>query len=313
MENSTAGVRYPASLSSPRSVALVGANGMLASMIRHLAPAGWAIHPFDLPAFDITDAPGSAATLERLAPRLIINCAAYTNVDGCESQESLAMAVNGQGPGTLARAAQACGATLVHISTDYVFDGEKREPYREEDPPGPRSAYGRSKLAGEQAVLRSGLERFFILRTSWLYGPWGKNFVETIARLAREREELGIVADQVGTPTYTGDLASAIFNLLALEEGAGAVPYGVYHFSNLGECSWYGFAKQIVAGLRERGEAVKVGEIRALCTEEYPLPAPRPAYSVFSKEKYLRRTGALIPDWRESLGAYLDLRKVMGG
>jgi dTDP-4-dehydrorhamnose reductase len=142
---------------------------------------------------------------------VIINCAAFTNVDACETQEALATRVNGDGPGHLARTAHRLGAALLHVSTDYVFDGQKGRPYGEDDPPNPRSAYGRSKRAGEEAILASGLERWFIVRTSWLYGPGGKNFVETILRLAQEREELRVVADQIGTPTYSEHLAAAIF------------------------------------------------------------------------------------------------------
>jgi dTDP-4-dehydrorhamnose reductase len=186
----------------------------------------------------------------------------------------------------------------VHISTDYVFDGRKGEPYREDDPPNPLSAYGRSKLAGEQAILKSGLESHFIIRTSWLYGPGGKNFVETIVRLAQEHEELRIVADQFGSPTFTLDLAQAIFRLLP----TGA--FGVYHFADEGCCSWHEFAEAIVARLAQSGGSVKVRRVVPIRTEDYPLPAPRPANSVFSKDRYRQVTGAAIPGWSESLGLY---------
>ena len=197
-----------------RPLALIGSNGMLARKVRELAPPQYEVVGFDLPEFDLTDRAQVMAEMTRLQPAVIINCAAFTNVDGCESQEELATRVNGAGPGTLAEAAQAVGAILVHISTDYVFAGDKGSPYTESDPTGPLSAYGRSKLAGEAAIVASGLSRYFILRTSWLYGPGGKNFVETMLRLAAERDELRVVADQVGSPTYTGDLAAAIYNLL---------------------------------------------------------------------------------------------------
>lgn len=293
-----------------RRLTLIGANGMLASMIKDIAPKNWELFLFDLPEFDITDSEQVTRTLVRVSPQIIINCAAYTNVDGCESQESLAAAVNGGGPGNLANVAFELNATLVHISTDYIFDGSKGAPYVEHDVPAPRSAYGRSKLAGEQAILASGIKKYFILRTSWLYGPKGKNFVETIIRLSREREELRVVADQVGTPTYTGDLASAIFNLLELETNQPAsVPYGLYHFSNEGVCSWHEFAQEIVNQFKMLGETLKVKDVRAIRTEDYPLPAPRPAYSVFSKKKYLCATGAKIPHWRESLSLYLKNRQ----
>ena len=291
-------------------IALIGSNGMLARKVRELAPADVDLHGYDLPVFDLTDRAQVLAEMNRLQPGVIVNCAAFTNVDGCESQEELATQVNGAGPGYLAEAAKACGAVLVHISTDYVFAGDKGSPYTESDPTGPLSAYGRSKLAGEQAIIASGLTRYFILRTSWLYGPGGKNFVETMLRLATEREELRIVADQIGSPTYTGDLAQAIYHLLAVSDRSGL--YGIYHLANLGECSWHDFAELIVGLARSSGEALKVSRVVPIRTNEYPLPAARPAYSVFSKEKYLAATGAPLPHWRESLQYYLLERREEG-
>jgi dTDP-4-dehydrorhamnose reductase len=317
-----------------KRIALVGAKGMLASMVLDTASADFEITPFDLPEFDLTDTSLVQKVIGELKPEVIINCAAFTAVDACETQQELANKVNGEGPGILAAAALQVGATLVHISTDYVFDGRKVSPYGEEDRPNPSSAYGRSKLLGEEAIVRSGLKEYFILRTSWLYGPGGKNFVETVARLASERQELRIVADQFGTPTYTGDLAGAIFNLLALVPPDPALsprhpspvtrhltsvtrhpspvtdvpPYGLYHFSNEGECSWHDFAVAIVEELKGRGENVIARAVVPIRTEEYPLPAPRPAYSVFSKDKYRRVTGATVPHWKESLIRYFDRR-----
>ena len=293
-------------------LALIGANGMLACKVRELAPPDYVISNYDLPEFDITNREQVMAEMMHLQPAVIINCAAFTNVDGCESQEELAAKVNGFGPGCLAEAARQVGAVLVHISTDYVFDGRKTAPYQENDPVGPLSAYGRSKLAGEQAILASGLERYFLLRTSWLYGPGGRNFVETIIRLAHERDELRVVADQFGSPTYTGDLAEAIFNLLGLADHSSRLTahdlYGIYHFSNSGQCSWYEFASEIIAQMKGRGEKLRVERVVPIKTEDYPLPAARPAYSVFSMEKYRQATGAFPPDWCESLGNYLQER-----
>ncbi|MDZ4185462.1 MAG: dTDP-4-dehydrorhamnose reductase [Desulfuromonadales bacterium] len=324
-----------------KRLALIGANGMLARKVRALAPGDYVVSNYDLPGFDLTDRAQVLAEMTRLQPDVIVNCAAFTNVDGCESQEELATRVNGVGPGYLAEAAQAVGAILVHISTDYVFSGDKGSPYTESNSTGPLSAYGRSKLAGEAAIVASGLSRYFILRTSWLYGPGGKNFVETMLRLAAERDELRVVADQIGSPTYTGDLAAAIFNLLKIVTrddeavtrdglrvtGSEAEPpvtdfaspvtdfastvtdlFGLYHFSNLGECSWHGFAETIVELAKSSGEALKANRVVPIRTDEYPLPAPRPAYSVFSKEKYLSATGATLPHWRESLALYLRER-----
>ncbi|MDT8422986.1 MAG: dTDP-4-dehydrorhamnose reductase [Desulfuromonadales bacterium] len=285
-----------------KKVALIGAQGMLASQVRALAPVEVEIHCFDLPEFDLTDAAAVATTLASLQPQIIINCAAFTNVDGCESNAPLAFLVNGEGPGHLAAAAKQIGSTLVHISTDYVFAGTKNEPYEVDDAPDPQSIYGQSKLAGEQAILNSGLEHYFMVRTSWLYGPDGNNFVETILRLAGERDDLGIVSDQIGSPTYTGDLAEALWRLLATDD------YGVYHFSNHGECSWYEFAREIIAQAKLCGLPLKLKTLRPIRTEDYPLPARRPAYSLLSKDRYLQVTGASIPFWRDSLQRYFAIR-----
>lgn len=293
-------------------LALIGSNGMLAQAVRKVTPPTWTLTGFDLPEFDLTDPVQVEGEMMRLQPDVIINCAAYTQVDQCETQEAMAMRVNGDGPGFLARVAKALNATLVHISTDYVFDGAKTEPYTEEDRPHPQSAYGRSKLAGEQAIIASGLEKYFIVRTSWLYGPGGKNFVETMVRLGREREELRVVADQIGCPTFAGDLAEAIFKLLALSGDATLVadccPYGLYHFSNEGQCSWYEFAEAILAQARQVDEPIVARRVVPITTADYPLPAPRPAYSVFSKGKYQLMTGATVPAWQASLARYFKSR-----
>ncbi|MCK4509258.1 MAG: dTDP-4-dehydrorhamnose reductase [Desulfuromonadales bacterium] len=320
-------------------VLLIGGNGMLAQKISAVAPSCYDITAVDLPVFDMTDKIKVLAYVENLNPEIIINCAAYTNVDGCEIEQALADQVNGAAVGFLAEAAKKVDAVLAHISTDYVFDGEKKAPYEEEDTVNPQSAYGRSKLLGERELLSSGLEKFFIVRTSWLYGPGGNNFVETIIRLSKERSELGIVSDQIGSPTYTGDLAAAVFNLLMgnSDEGdvakgplrrsryEGAVtefsspvkdsslrihpPYGLYHFSNQGQCSWYEFSKKIVALARANGESLQVETINPIKTEDYPLPAERPKNSVFSKEKYLKTTGQQVPGWEESLAKYMMERR----
>lgn len=293
--------------SSSRILALVGSNGMLARKVQEQAPAaGYEVVSFDLPDFDVTNRSQVLTEMKQVQPEVIINCAAYTNVDGAESEEPLAKRVNGDGPGNLAEAASRLGATLVHISTDYVFDGKRCVPYAETDTVSPVSAYGRTKLAGERAIIESGLKRYYIIRTSWLYGPNGKNFVETIIRLACEREELRVVADQIGSPTYTVDLAQAIFALLST--GSEKAQFGIYHFANEGECSWYDFAGAIVTTATQLGMPVKAQKVLPLRTDEYPLPARRPAYSVFAKGKIRQATGLTIPDWRESLIAYMKSR-----
>jgi len=288
-------------------VVLLGAKGMLAQMVRARAPQGIDLRCYDLPEFDLTDKALVARVLSEIKPEIIINCAAYTAVDACQTQEDFATSVNADSVGRLAEIARAQDATLVHISTDYVFAGTQKRPYREEDPTGPLSAYGRSKLKGEQAIIASGLEKFFIIRTSWLYGPGGNNFVETILRLAAERDELRIVADQIGSPTYTADLADAIFNLLGIADEPQPLrrsPYGVYHFANDGRCSWYEFATEIVALATKTGFSLRVKKLLPIRTEEYPLPAPRPAYSVFDKSKYCLATGKIVPGWETSLRKY---------
>ena len=297
---------------SQYQIALIGSSGMLAKMVRERAPQNYHLHLYDLPEFDVTDRDQVLREMRRVQPDVVINCAAFTDVDGCETEVELANRVNGTAVGYLAEAAKKVDATLVHISTDYLFDGRQEEPYSEEDRVNPQSAYGRSKLLGEQAILDSGLKKYFIVRTSWLYGPGGKNFVETILRLAAEREELRIVADQVGSPTYTADLADAIFHLLALTDHRSPVtghdPYGTYHFSNEGQCSWYEFACAIVAEARSHGIQVVTRDILPISTEDYPLPAKRPANSMFDKSKYKAATGTVIPEWRDGMKRYFSTR-----
>ena len=293
-----------------RKIALVGAKGMLARKVIELANPADRLVLLDLPEFDITDQSSVTKEMQEINPDVIINCAAYTQVDKCEEEEKLALQVNGAGPGYLAEAAKVCRAVLVHISTDYVFSGNVDEPYGEDDPTGPLSAYGRTKLKGEQAIVESGYDRYFIIRTSWLYGPGGPNFVETILRLSSERNELRIVSDQVGSPTYTGDLAQAIFALLKASTQDDKPIYGIYHFSNDGQCSWYEFTKEIVTQATSAGLKVVTRLVTPISTDEYPLPAVRPENSVFSKEKFQNCIGAVIPKWQDSLTQYMNERQV---
>lgn len=297
---------------SQQKIAIIGANGMLASMLRERAPQALDLHVFDLPEFDITNAEQVSKTLTAIMPEVVINCAAFTQVDACETQSATAFQVNSTGSGHLAAVVKSVNAILVHISTDFVFPGTGTAPYIEEDMTGPLSVYGQSKLQGEQAILDSGLKNYYIIRTSWLYGPNGSNFVETIIRLASEREELGIVADQIGTPTYTGDLADAIWRMVVPiihDSSPVAIPYGIYHYSNDGECTWYDFACEIVQLLQERGVYMKVRQIKPITTDEYPVPAKRPAYSVLSKRKIIAATGLCVPHWQESLQVYMKSRR----
>lgn len=279
---------------------------MLAQKVAVQASTDCILTALDLPEFDLTDQAQVDDEVSRIHPDWIVNCAAFTNVDACETQEDLATRVNGSALVGLAAAAKKVDATLVHISTDYVFPGTGETPLTEEDPVAPQSAYGRSKLAGEQAILLGELDKFLIVRTSWLYGPGGKNFVETIIRLAKEREEIGVVADQLGSPTYTGDLAHAIYNLLSFSPPS----FGLYHFSNEGMCSWYDFAVEIIDQARRGGEVLKVRKVKPIRTQDYPLPAKRPAYSVLSKQKYRETTGLAVPHWQEGLKKYFQERKL---
>lgn len=221
----------------------------------------------------------------------VINCAAYTNVNAAESETGLCNYINATGPGVLARAALRHGAALVHISTEYVFDGRKSSGYRETDRRHPLSAYGRSKRDGEDAVRRSGC-RGLIIRTSWLYSPFGNNFVKTMLRLGAEKPELGVVCDQVGSPTYARDLAETI---LALLPQIGQRHGEIYHFTNDGVCSWADFAATI---MREAGLPCR---IRPITTAEYPSPAVRPAHSTMSKAKIVRDFGIQLRPWEDSL------------
>ena len=247
----------------------------------------------DVAELDITD----AAAVERFVAEnridVIENCAAYTNVERAEDDEPTAYAINCTAVKNLAAAAARHGAVLIHVSTDYVFDGSGNRPCTEDMPTSPLGVYGRTKLAGEQAVSESGC-RYLIFRTAWLYSVHGNNFLKTMLRLTAEREALNVVADQVGTPTYAADLARAIFDIV--ENGKTEGNEGIYHFSNEGVCSWYDFAVEIAA---EAGnERCRINPCR---TWEYPVKAVRPAYSVLDKGKYKRTFGAVVPHWRESM------------
>jgi dTDP-4-dehydrorhamnose reductase len=239
---------------------------------------------------DVTDASAVENAVGAAAPDVVINCAAYTNVDGAEDAVAEAMAINGDGAGNVARAAVAAGAWMLQVSSDYVFDGSKREPYVESDEPGPLSQYGISKLAGEQAVAAYAPDTHTIVRSSWLFGTGGPCFPTTILRLASERDELTVVDDQVGCPTYTGHLASALIAVAADRLA------GIVHVAGDGECSWHTFARAIVAGAGLECE-VKPGS-----TAELARPAPRPPYTVLRSE----RGGPRLPEWREGLADYLS-------
>lgn len=274
-------------------ILVVGAKGMLGKDLMSILPGD--VRGVDIDEIDITDPDSVQSVISDLKPDVVVNAAAYTDVDGCETKSELADAVNGHGVGHLARTTAITGARLIHISTDYVFDGGKGSPYREDDPTGPLSQYGKSKLLGEENARLN--PDHLIIRTQWLYGLHGKNFVETMLKLAVDRKELSVVDDQIGSPTWTVDLALAIRALM--ESGC----RGTYHAANAGFCSWNEFARAIFA---ESDVAVTVS---AMSTTELNRPAPRPLYSTLDCSKLTRDTGFQPQPWRDALKQYLNLRR----
>ncbi|HVP01198.1 MAG TPA: dTDP-4-dehydrorhamnose reductase [Solirubrobacteraceae bacterium] len=273
---------------------VVGAAGMLGHALGPAArAAGHEVVERDIDSIDITDVAATRAIVSADAPQVVINLAAWTDVDGAEEHEDVALRVNGDGAGNLAAAAREAGARIVQISTDYVFPGDAHEPYVESDPTGPRSAYGRTKLAGEQAVAAANPDHV-IARTAWLYGAGGKNFVDTMLALGAEREEVRVVDDQVGCPTWTGHLAPA---LLTLAAGRAT---GIFHAAGGGRCSWFDLAR---AALEAAGATCRVVPTT---TAEFPRPAPRPAFSVLATER--GADAVHLPAWREGLAGFLAER-----
>jgi len=273
-------------------ILVVGSKGMLGQELMGLY--GSAARGVDVEDIDITDLGSVQRVLVTLKPRIVINVAAFTDVDACQTDVELALQVNGEGVAHLAMITKEIGATLVQVSTDYVFDGRKNTPYQEDDAPAPLSIYGESKLAGEMNVKFN--PEHLIVRTQWLYGSGGKNFVETMLRLAGERSELTVVDDQIGAPTWTHDLALAIKALL--DKGC----RGTYHAANSGFVSWNGFAREI---FQQSGLAVTVNP---MSTEQLGRPAPRPLYSVLDCSKLAEDTGFVAEPWQEALKQYLALR-----
>jgi len=274
------------------NILITGCNGQLGNEIQ-LLQAQYAQHTWlntDVNELDITDKAAIERFVEANEIDGIVNCAAYTAVDKAESDPQLARKLNADAPAFLAEAVAKRGGWMVQVSTDYVFNGTKHTPYVETDEPCPNSIYGQTKLEGEQAVSKL-CTNAMIIRTAWLYSEFGNNFVKTMIRLGREREQLGVIFDQVGTPTYAHDLATAI--MTAIDKG---IKPGVYHFSNEGVTSWYDFTKSI-----HRLTGINTCQVSPLHTAEYPTPACRPAYSVLDKTKIKDAYGIEIPHWEESL------------
>jgi dTDP-4-dehydrorhamnose reductase len=272
-------------------ILITGAGGMLGQDVRAAALAA-GHEPISLARarLDIADADAVSRVVADARPDAVINCAAWTKVDGAEEDEQRATAANGGGAGNVARAAASVGAWTIHVSSDYVFDGAKRSPYLESDSTGPLSAYGRSKLAGELAVGEGAPEAHTIVRSSWLFGAGGLCFPKTMLRLAAERDELNVVDDQIGCPTFTGDLGRALVQL------ADVRTIGVLHVAAAEQCSWYEFA---VATIAAGGLDCQVHPID---TSQYPLPAPRPAFSVMRSE----RGAPELPNWRDGLRDFIS-------
>jgi dTDP-4-dehydrorhamnose reductase len=261
--------------------------------------AGHAVVSLARADLDIRDAAAVNAAVQSATPQVVINCAAYTDVDGAESDPGMASAINGQGAGSLAATAAAQDAWTLHVSSDYVFDGDHDDPYLESDATHPLSVYGTTKLEGERAVAGAAPDLHTIIRSSWLFGAAGRCFPDTMLRLAAERDELAVVDDQVGCPTFTGHLARALVDLAERSER----PVGVLHCAAAGQCSWFGFAQAI---LQEAGVDTP---IRPVSTAEFPRPAHRPAYSVLRSS---RPEAPGLPHWREGLSDYLHARLVAG-
>ena len=274
-------------------ILITGAYGMLGSDLREVLKNHELIFTGSKD-LDITDKEKVMDFVSEKSPDLLINAAAYTAVDDCETHYDDAYAVNAIGPQNLAIACNKIDIPLIHISTDYVFDGSKTSPLSENDKLGPKSAYGKTKLEGEK-FIQENTDKYFILRTAWLYGIHGNNFVQTMLSLAEEHDEIRVVDDQIGSPTYSLDLAVAIANLLNSEK------YGIYHVTNEGECSWYEFSKKI---FELSNIDVKVIPVT---TEEFPRPAPRPHYSVLSNQKWIKAGFPPMKTYEEALSQYLSL------
>lgn len=276
------------------NILVTGANGQLGNEMRRLGAVSPNNYIFtDVAELDITDATAVSEAVKGNGIEIIVNCAAYTNVDKAESDDAAAVLINATAVANLAAAMKEVGGTLFHVSTDYVFGIDGNTPRREDMPTAPLGVYGRTKLMGEEAIEKSGCKAL-IFRTAWLYSEYGNNFLKTMLRLTAEREQLNVVFDQVGTPTYAGDLALAIFSII--EAGVYPGNEGIYHFSNEGVCSWYDFAMEIAAAAGNTD-----CRISPCHSSEFPSPVTRPPYSVLDKTKIKKTFDIDIPHWRESM------------
>jgi dTDP-4-dehydrorhamnose reductase len=286
-----------------KPILLIGKDGQLGQELQPFLTSMGSLVSVGRDTLDLSQTQEIERLIEKIQPEWVINAAAYTAVDKAESEPELALKINGIAPGILAQTCQQLDATLIHISTDYVFDGTQSHPYLETDPTHPLGVYGESKLAGEMAI-QATQAKFAILRTAWVYGVGGTgNFVKTMLRLGKEREEIRVVSDQVGSPTWTGDLAESIVKLMPLLNDQ---TYGIYHCTNSGVTSWYDFAIAIFEEAQLLGFPLKIERVIPITTAEYPTPATRPAYSVLSGKKLTNLLGNHTPQWRQGLRKMLQ-------
>ncbi len=279
-------------------ILLLGQHGQVSRELQLLLESRHELIVLGREQLDLADTERLREAVRHLQPELIINAAAHTAVDAAESEPEAAFAINAVAPGVLAEEAAALDVPLIHYSTDYVFDGSKPTAYHEDDLPNPLGVYGRSKLAGEQAISAVG-GKHLILRTSWVYSLHGRNFLLTMQRLLQEREQLSVVADQIGAPTWAGSIAAATVQLIERWQQRQTAAWGVYHFSARGETSWFGFAEAIAAQLLAQGRAVAA--LKPIATTEYPTPAKRPLNSRLDCTRLERDWGVRLPDWHAGL------------
>lgn len=286
-------------------VMLTGSAGQVGQEIARLAPGAFDLKALTSAQLDITDAAAVEAAVKACKPDIIINAAAYTAVDQAEREPERAFRINQTGPANLGRAARDTGAAVFHISTDYVFAGDQARAYRETDQCAPTGVYGASKLAGEHALAES-LTSSLVLRTSWVFGAKGNNFVKTMIRLGNERDELRVVADQFGCPTSAVSIASCLWQLAESYRKAGDLRWGTYHFAGSPSCSWHAFAEVILDRAYEKGLIKRRPLVHPIDTRDYPTPARRPAFSGLDCSALLRAFGIAQPDWRNDLDAMLE-------
>ena len=279
-------------------ILLAGGSGQLAQELQPILLSWGEVIAVDRTRVDLSQPESIRQAMAQIQPNLVVNAGAYTAVDKAENEPELASAVNGIAPGIFAEECEKLGASLIHFSTDYVFDGSRGSAYLETDITNPLGTYGKSKLAGEEAIRQAG-NRHIIIRTAWVYGNGGKgNFVKTMLRLGKEREEIRVVADQIGSPTWTGDLAAAVSQIIPQIKPE---IFGTYQYTNSGVCSWYDFAIAIFEEAEKLGFPLKVQRVIPITTAEYPTPAKRPAFSVLSTVKISAILGTYPPHWRQGL------------